>query len=170
MSEFSRLISIKQSLMNDGGRVKISATKAECEALAKRYEFHCVDSISLQGQIDHYEKIKGSYIFTGTVKGAFKYNADEDFFPVSDSFELPLLWRDPEVESDTDYELIQDGAIDFGELAAQFFYLAQDTFMEDALMASVNSGQGDAMADESAAGSMSPFAILQKLAADDKDN
>lgn len=137
MIEFSRPLDIKIQLSKNAGNIDIHAKDDECEALAKRFSFHKINNISLKGLITERKNDHHAYIFHGILSAEYIKQVGEDLSKQTESIQenIALLLCKTEPESldfdDMDFEIIEQGMVDFGEIVSQYFYLATDLFLDD---------------------------------------
>lgn len=142
--EFSRLINIQDQFTDKKGVVDISATAEECSALAERMEFDSVKSLTLKGLITCEEEI---FIFEGVVRAEVTHSFEGA--PETDVIEEDLtilcLEDEPEEDPEEDYEIMEDGCVNFGELAAQYVCLIScaNALGEEKLEEMMNAIEGD---------------------------
>jgi hypothetical protein len=137
MTEFSRPLDIKIQLSKNAGNIDIHAKEDECKALAKRFSFHKIKNLSLKGVISERKNDDKSYVFHGILWAEYIKQAEEDLpeQPEVIQEDIALLLCKTEPESldfdDMDFEIIEQGVVDFGEIVSQYFYLATDLFLDD---------------------------------------
>lgn len=174
LAEFSRRVRV-DSVAKREIEVTIEASPAEREALASRFELQSLKSLtaSLTLRQVRGEMVKVAGSFSADVVQTCVVTLDPVPNHVEDRFEAlfapPHLLgseMDEEVELDIHAEdppeAIVDGAIDVGELTAQYLSLALDPYPRcpEATLDRVL-GSGSGQTDKS-----SPFAALSKLARD----
>ena len=137
MIEFSRPLDVKVQLSKNAGNIEIHAKEDECKALAKRFSFHKIKNISLKGLISERKNDDRAYVFHGILSAEYIKKVEEDVSEQTESIQedIALLLCKAEPESldfdDMDFEIIEQGVVDFGEIVSQYFYLATDLFLDD---------------------------------------
>lgn len=126
--EFSRIVTIADVVAK--GSFDISATKEELEALNERMGFESIDQLEFKGSIEVVPNspdylLKGT--FTSIVHVEYENNEKEQL-DLSEEIEVLLLNELPEDDQDLDcdFELIENGTVDIGELASQYLSLIVD--------------------------------------------
>lgn len=133
MTEFSRPLDVKVQLSKNAGKIEIQAKAHECKALAKRFSFHAIKSISLKGLISERKNDDKAYIFHGILSAEYIKHVEENIETLQENIDLLLCKAEPESLDfdDMDFEIMEQGSVDFGEIVSQYFYLATDLFLDD---------------------------------------
>ena len=179
MPEFSRLISV-EGIIPDKTRVEsILATEDECAALAKRFDIRGLFHFKAELKIRRISggtavKIEGSIsadiVQSCVVSLRDVYNRVEASFETF--FAEPVDDRDADndemqLDGDEDApEMIHNGQIDLGEVAAQYLYLELDPYPR-APGVSLAAQMAEAGV---ASNKSSPFQVLQGLKDKDKNS
>jgi hypothetical protein len=132
MIEFSRKIDIEKQLRAQNGDVFIEATEDERKALQERFGFLDILNLSLRGRIS--QKQGRGYLFKGAVQASFIQACTETEKPLSEEIDEPievfLVYKLNENEDDYthDEEKIENGCVDFGEIASQYLSLSSTSY------------------------------------------
>ena len=137
MTEFSRPLDVKVQLSKNAGNIEINAKPDECAALAKRFSFHKIKNLSLKGLISERKNDDKAYLFHGILSAEYikqvEENLPEHTETLQENIDLLLCKAEPESLDfdDMDFEIMEQGSVDFGEIVSQYFYLATDLFLDD---------------------------------------
>ena len=137
MTEFSRPLDVKVQLSKNAGKIEIHAKPDECKALAKRFSFYDIKNLSLKGLISERKNDDKTYLFHGILSAEYikqaQENLPENVETLQENIDLLLCKAEPESLDfdDMDFEIIENGSTDFGEIVSQYFYLATDLFLDD---------------------------------------
>lgn len=170
-AEFSRQIAIEGITPDKTRQEKVVATAAECAALAKRFDLRGLENFTADlkirrvegGEVVHVEgKLKADVIQTCVVS-LLDVHAHVDY-----SFETFFSEDAPDESEGVDGnedapELMRNGMIDLGEVAAQYLSLGLDPYPR-----APGVSLAAQMRELGAEVRNSPFAVLQGLKKEDK--
>jgi len=109
----------------------------ECKALAKRFSFHEIKNLSLKGLISERKNDDKAYLFHGILSAEYvkqvQKNLPKNVETLQENIDLLLCKIEPESLDfdDMDFEIMEQGSVDFGEIVSQYFYLATDLFLDN---------------------------------------
>lgn len=132
-NEFERRINIEELVSTKQGKVDITATQEECDALAERFEYELIENVRFFGTVTKNEN-DTTYTFNGKLNATVRPFDDDDTIAekIELDEEIEILLSDTIDEDDEelegDIELIEDGFVDFGEIAAQYICILSDPF------------------------------------------
>lgn len=165
-SEFSRPIEI-ETLQGGPFHFNYEASAAECAAVAKRFGIEALGALSIKGvltRIDEREIALDCEI-SALMRRQCVVTLDLFDSEFRESFRILFRrgYRDHELEGreaaeNQDWiEPLEEGALDIGEIALQFFALAIDPYPKKPGAAFKSAGRADAAERET------PFAVLERL-------
>jgi uncharacterized metal-binding protein YceD (DUF177 family) len=170
--ELSRPLDVA-ALPDAGKTVEFAAGDAERAAVARRLGLLGLADLRVSGRVDVLRRGR-SALLTGTLHAAVTQSCVVSLDPVEAVIEEPLRVRlldaaeaareaeEPDPDED-DVEILEDGAIDLGELAVQYLALALDPYPRRPDLADAGPSAEPETGENVVPG---PFAVLKKL----KDN
>ena len=129
-SEFSRVIEIKESLLDKTFETR--ANSEELLALANRFEVHKIDNLDLGYLVTKKSDILGAYILVASIKSKvikFIIEGREESVELNEKFDVVLVTEDMarnnyEELKEFDIEIFsEDKRVDVGEIASQYLSL-----------------------------------------------
>lgn len=159
--EFSRVVTVVDVVTK--GSFDISATKEELEALNERMGFEGIDELTFKGSISEVPN-SSDFLLKGTVSSIVHVeyeNGEKEQLDLSEDLEVLLLNEMPEddEEFDSDFEIIENGTVDIGELASQYLSLIVDPWGAlESMEALFDMMEGDEEED----GKVNPFKELRE--------
>jgi hypothetical protein len=136
-TELCRIVDLEKivKLPND---YVITATKDECDALAKRFEFIRIDCLEITFHVTHLGNKNIDYKVEGRLAARLAQECSVTLKEVpeeiNDTFDFrvahPKQEKDFELELSEyeDFEFSSDGIVDLGEIGAQYLCLAVDPY------------------------------------------
>ncbi len=171
--EFSRPVAIEGIIANRERIEKIEATKAECAALAKRFDLRSLDYLKahmtimrisdgnivrIQGEIKA-EVVQACVVSLQDVPSHIHAQFDTSFSEEGEIFEEEIEMELGEEEDP--HEVLENGIIDLGELAAQYLSLELEPYPR-----APGVSLAAQMAELGSEAKNRPFDILQNLKGD----
>jgi uncharacterized metal-binding protein YceD (DUF177 family) len=176
--ELSRPLDVA-GLPEGGKAIDFQADEAERQAIARRLGLAALNSLRVDG---HVEPVKRGRIavFEGTLQADVTQSCVVSLDPIQSRIDVPLRTElvneaeaaeressDLEEEEEGDWEVVEDGAVDLGELAVQLLALSLDPYpkrpdLQDAPPVEMGDGEAEDSR-ENEASETNPFAVLKKL-------
>ena len=156
--EFSRPIEVAR-VANTGAHEKIVADEKECVALAKRLKLPAVQSVAAHLVVKPW--IGGGYKVTGNVTAEFDQESVVSLELFRSKFSFPVeryFLKKARDDGADDADVIENGVIDLGEVAAETIGLELDPYPR-------KPGESFAIvsdADPLATAKVTPFAVLKR--------
>lgn len=144
-----------------------AASASERAALAARFGIPSVDALGVDYTISKADEPATARL-DGRIRADVTQLCTVTLAPVAQSVDEAfsvLLVDGPGEPEDEDFEVLADGAVDVGEVAAQYLALALDPYPRAAgrdMEVSPTAG-GRVLSEEEARAEASPFAVLKKL-------
>lgn len=164
-AELMRVVNLER-IYNDKAHYVVTASKEECDNLAKRFDLIAVESLEARYDIDPAKTSRGGYHLRGKLHGDVVQSCVVTLAPVKEvvdaDIDLQVIDKkyedldplDPELEEDFEYS-IQD-EVDLGEITAQYLSLSLNPYPR---APNVDANKVlEEFQDEK-----NPFAVLEKL-------
>lgn len=127
--EFSKIITVDESVI--GKYFEIEASYEELSATAQRFGFYGIESLCIKYIIVPHNIIDDAYFLSAEIRSRvirFAIKDNKEINDVNEKFEIVILNKTPSKVllnslENMDVEIISNGLLDIGEIAAQYLSL-----------------------------------------------